>query len=130
MLEMFESQTGSPELSLANSISDTDTIIQLNEDITLLPSAPNIVTIYTADSFETILYESVNTVDDQLETVTRAFEGVAQSWSAGTSIARLLANYDTEAFKNNINELSVNLGGYEIQKDGTDASGIINFKTS
>ena len=109
MQTMYESHPGSPELTLASDITDTDTVIPLNEDVSQLPSAPNIATIYNKvnGNWETVLYESVDTANNWLETVTRGFEGTAQSWSSGTSVARLIAAHDLNALKTNVNELDV-----------------------
>lgn len=127
MQTMYSVQTGSPELTLASNIDSTVTTIPLNEDVTQLPDAPNIVTIYNTseETWETIKYESVDTANNELETVTRAFEGTAQSWSSGDTVARLLTSYDIATFKDNITENHNNLYTDEEAQDavGTIMSG-------
>lgn len=175
METMYFSQTGSPRLSLLSDITSSDKIIPVEGDVTQLPSPPNIVTIYNTKKFETILYKSININNNELEKVTRGFEGTPKKWASGDYISRILTAHDINSVQNNIIEnknnifsgnhndlsnikksdhhnkytnseavnavnaetnLSVNIDGdsdtvdgYDIQKNGTDGSGIINFKT-
>lgn len=51
--------------------------------------------------------------------VTRAFEGVAQSWGAGTRVARLFSAYDHNTFKANIEDLDNRLGNIPAPQDAS-----------
>lgn len=117
---MYSGQTGSPILTLAEDITSTDTTITLNEDVDQLPSAPNLVTIYDGQSYETILYESVDNSNNQLETITRGFEGDASSWDMDTRVTRLLTAYDVDTFKANITENQGNIKSDENIYDAVD----------
>ena len=96
-MDFYETQSGSPVTTLADSISDTDKdIVVDNGD--KLPDAPNIVTIFDEDDFETVMYEG--TASNMLTQCTRGFEGEAQSWPSGTEVARLLTAFDINSLQN------------------------------
>ncbi len=76
----------SPVTYLTNGIDDSITTIKV-DDITKLPTAPNIATIGEGADSETIRYEDKSA--DSLTGVTRGFEGEAKVWSKGTPIANV-----------------------------------------
>lgn len=76
----------SPVTYLTNGIDDSITTIKV-DDITKLPTAPNIATIGEKENSETIQYEG--TSGSNLVNVTRGFEGEAREWNKGTPIANV-----------------------------------------
>ncbi|WP_314587928.1 hypothetical protein [Paenibacillus terrigena] len=67
----------------------------------VLPPAPNLMTIGNDETAETVRYTVIN--GNRL-TVERGFQGVAKSWSAGTKVARYFTAYDHDTFRENIIE--------------------------
>lgn len=103
MLEMYRGQANSPETSLANNISDTETTIYvLNGGV--LPDAPSLLVIGgDSPTAETVLM--VDKTIDML-TVQRGIEGTQKAWNSGTVIARNFTAEDHNRFIDNINELN------------------------
>ncbi|MDY8095878.1 glycosyl hydrolase family 28-related protein [Paenibacillus polymyxa] len=99
MKTMYPAQANSPGTELAVTIDATQDIITLI-DGSLVPNAPNLLTIGTDESAETIFYG--DKIDNQLFSVTRGFQGMAQSWVAGTKVARNLTAYDIDTIHENI----------------------------
>ena len=181
MQNMYPVISGSPVTALTNSINSTQTTITV-DDASKLPAAPNYATIGKDNTaYEVISYTGIST--NNLTGVTRGVEGTAQSFNAGTEVARYITKADIDDIQSNIGELdtvtstsnptvnddtysigkvwvntsndkafvcldnaagaavwigttlqtsevtSSNWGDYEIQKDGIDGTGVINFKT-
>jgi hypothetical protein len=98
---MYSGKINSPSTTLATPINNSDTTIVL-VDASVLPAAPNIFVIgYDTDSPETIFYPSTPSLN-VLSGVTRAFQGVAQSWIVNSKIARMFTEYDYNALVNNL----------------------------
>jgi len=106
---MFKPQAGSPSSELASGIDDEVTVIEV-DDVSILPDAPNILTMVDGDSFETIIYQEVDEETNELRQVTRAVEGTAQSWEAGQEIARLITAQDIDILQNRLSALIDYLG--------------------
>ncbi|MPY20046.1 hypothetical protein [Paenibacillus glucanolyticus] len=106
MKTMYPAQVNSPGTELAAAIDAVQDTIQV-ADGSVLPEGPNLLTIGTDEAAETILYTGKN--GDELTGVTRRFQGIAQSWAAGTKVARYFTAYDHDAAVNNISELSMGL---------------------
>jgi len=90
---MFAPQAGSPSAELASGIDAEVTVIEV-DDVSILPDAPNILTMTDGDSFETVIYQEVDSVTNELKQVTRGVEGQAQSWSMGEEIRRNITARD------------------------------------
>lgn len=105
--EMYPAQVNSLQTELAVAIDAGQTTIIL-ADASVVPIAPNLLTIGTDESAETVLYTGKSGND--LTGVTRGFQGTAQSWPAGSKVARYFTAYDADTFRENIavlqNELS------------------------
>lgn len=101
MREMYPGSVNSKQTELAQAINETQTTFTVL-DGTVLPPAPNVLTLGTDESAETVLYTGLsgNTVSG----VIRGFEGTAKSWTVGTKLARYFTAYDHNAFLNNILE--------------------------
>lgn len=103
-VQMYEGQVNSPTTTLASPIDSDDTSI-IVADGSILPTAPNLLTIGTDEDAETVLMtEKVGNV----LTVTRAIEGTAISWDVGESIGRMFTAYDYNALKSNVEDLEIN----------------------
>lgn len=106
MKTMYPAQVNSPGTELAGAIDAAQDTIQV-ADGAVLPDGPNLLTIGTDEAAETILY--TGKTGDELTGVTRGFQGTAQSWAAGTKVARYFTAYDHDAAVSNISELSTGL---------------------
>ena len=98
---MYPGMVNSPETTITNNISESDTIIYVL-DSARVPELPNLMTLGTGTNAETVLVTAIN---DKALTVQRGFQGIAKSWPAGTVIARNFTEYDYGALKNNIEDL-------------------------
>ncbi|WP_339292737.1 hypothetical protein MKY48_08715 [Paenibacillus sp. FSL W8-0187] len=106
MKTMYPAQVNSPGTELAAAIDAAQDTIQV-ADGSVLPDGPNLLTIGTDEAAETILY--TDKTGDELTGITRGFQGTAQSWAAGTKVARYFTAYDHDAAIGNISELSTGL---------------------
>ena len=109
---MFSPQAGSPAAELAAGITDTDTVIPL-VDVSIVPAAPNILTMQGENSFETIIYEEVDEGTNELKQVTRGVEGTAQSWTSGQEIARNMTAQDIRSIQEMITMIAYDFYGQE-----------------
>jgi hypothetical protein len=100
MPKMYPAQVNSPQTTLASGIDDTQTTATV-ADGSKLPDAPNILVLGDGETAETILYTSK--VGNNLSGITRAFQGAASSWNAGTGVARFFTAYDQSSMQDNIN---------------------------
>mgnify|MGYP001487881949 CR=1 FL=1 len=98
---MYPGLVNSPETTLTNGISETDTLIYVL-DPARVPEPPNLMTLGTGTNAETVLVTAIN---DNALTVQRGFQGIAKAWPAGTVIARNFTEYDYGALKDNIEDL-------------------------
>ena len=101
MLEMYKGVANSPETTITNNISESDTLIYVLDE-TRVPEPPNLMVLGTGVSAETI---KVISIDGNALTVERGFQGVPRSWNAGTVIARNFTEYDYNALVENIKTL-------------------------
>src|SRR5690349_19747509 len=98
-LPMYAAMVNSPSTEIAADISETATEIKVL-DASKLPAAPNLVTVGSDETAETILY--TGKTGNTLTGCTRGFEGTAKGWAAGTQAARNHTAYDYEAGRANI----------------------------
>ena len=108
MLKMYRGMVNSPETIITNSINAEDTIIYVLDETKVPEELPNLMTLGTGTSAETVKVLEVNRNTKAL-TVERGFQGVARSWSVGTVIARNFTEYDYNALMENINTLRKNM---------------------
>lgn len=99
MLDMYKGVVNSPETTITNDISNTDTLIYVLDDARVPDELPNLMTIGTGTNAETI---KVISKTGSALTVVRGFQGVAKTWNAGTIIARNFTEYDYEALRGNL----------------------------
>lgn len=116
MATMYDGIVNSPVTTLSAGITiDATTLPLINASV--VPAGPNICTIGTGEDAETILYTGKSGSD--LTGVTRAFEGIAKAWDAGTVVARNFTNYDYATLKGRIENLDVvNVKDYSVVGDG------------
>jgi len=107
MLQMYKGAINSPETIITNNISNTDTLIYVQDETKVPTDLPNLMVLGTGISAETI---KVLSISGLAITVERAFQGTAKTWNAGTTIARNFTEYDYEALKSNVEELNDNQG--------------------
>jgi len=105
MLEMFKGMVNSPETTITNDINAEDTIIYVLDETNVPEELPNLMTLGTGTSAETVKVLEVN---GNALTVERGFQGVPRKWNAGSVIARNFTEYDYNALKENIETLKEN----------------------
>lgn len=105
MQPMYPAVTNSPSTQLALKITAEETEIYVLST-NGLPPAPNLLTIGSDETAETVRYTKI---DGTKLTVERAFQGVAKSWSEGTRVARYFTAYDHDTFMSNIGDLDARL---------------------
>jgi hypothetical protein len=115
---IYEGITNSPPTKLSSSITALQTTIEV-DDITCLPSAPNIATIGNEVTAETISYTGIS--GNILTGVTRGIDvtgtyGIARAWNKGIVVARNLTKYDFDA----IQEFAKQPGSQGIQGEKGD----------
>lgn len=114
MQTMYSGLVNSPETTITNNISNSDTIIYVLDPSRVPADLPNLMTLGTGTNAETV---KVTEVDGNALTVERGFQGTLAAWPAGTVIARNFTEYDYNALKENIAEL--NTGKEALIKNAT-----------
>ena len=103
LVTMYPAQANSPETSLSGALTAAGTTVNV-VDGSVLPEAPNLLTIGADGSTETVLMTEKN---GNVLTVTRAQNGTtARAWSAGDVIARYFTAADQTAMQENIKKLN------------------------
>lgn len=102
---MYPAQSYSPQTTLTTAASASDTTFTV-EDGTKLPTPPNLLVMgsYGDPAQETILYTVKS--GNLLSGITRAVEGIAVQWDAGTTIARYFTAKDYDTLRANITALN------------------------
>ncbi len=105
MLEMYRGMINSPETTITNDINAEDTIIYVLDETKVPEELPNLMTLGTGTSAETVKVLEVN---GNALTVERGFQGVPRNWNAGSVIARNFTEYDYNALVENVKTLKEN----------------------
>ncbi|WP_342479515.1 hypothetical protein [Paenibacillus sp. FSL F4-0097] len=101
---MYPAIANSPGTELSVALTTAATTIAVVA-ATKLPAAPNVFTIGTDESSETILYTGKS--GNSLTGCTRGFDGTTpKAWAIGSKVARYYTAYDHEAFRKNLTDLS------------------------
>ncbi|ETT31682.1 putative tail fiber protein [Paenibacillus sp. FSL R5-192] len=128
MLEtMYPAAVNSRQTELAEAIDDTQTSFTVL-DGSVLPPAPNLLTLGTDESAETVLY--TGKTDNEITGVTRGFESGAVSWAAGTKLARFFTAHDHDTFRENIADLDQRLSDIVIPPASLTEQGIVMLSKS
>ncbi|OME25817.1 hypothetical protein BSK63_28215, partial [Paenibacillus odorifer] len=94
---MYPAIANSPGTELSAALTTAATTIAV-VDATKLPAAPNVFTIGTDESSETVLYTGKS--GNSLTGCTRGFDGTTpKAWAIGSKVARYYTAYDHEAFR-------------------------------
>lgn len=105
LLTMYPGKVNSPITSLVTGLSiDGMSLTVANPAV--IPNAPNIITIGSDSTAETVLYDDVTLNANgtaTLQIAQRAFQGFAKAWPAGSIIARTITEYDISTLQNNVN---------------------------
>ncbi|WP_339309789.1 tail fiber protein [Paenibacillus sp. FSL k6-2145] len=128
MLEtMYPAAVNSKQTELAEAIDDTQTSFTVL-DGSVLPPAPNLITLGTDESAETVLY--TEKTGNEITGVTRGFESGAVSWAAGTKLARFFTAHDHDTFRENIADLDQRLSDIVIPPASLTEQGIVMLSNS
>ncbi|QAT43432.1 pyocin knob domain-containing protein [Aminipila luticellarii] len=127
MQEMYKGMVNSPETTITNSISNSDTLIYVLDPTRVPDQLPNLMTLGTGTNAETI---KVLSIDGNTLTVERGFQGNPAAWSTGTIIARNFTEYDYRAFKENIEDLEANKATKTEVQETSNKIGILSNLTT
>lgn len=105
---MYSAAINSRQTELSAAVDATQTTITVL-DVSVIPAAPNLLTLGTDETAETILYTGIS--GSNLTGVTRGFQGSAKAWPIGTKVARYFTAYDHDTFRGNIADLDTRVGG-------------------
>lgn len=100
---MYAPQANSPTTSTVGNLTTSSTSVTVL-DASVLPSPPMLLVLGgDTENAETVLCtaKSTNTL-----TLTRAVEGTARAWTAGTAVARLFTAMDLKVVQDNITALN------------------------
>ncbi|GGF86956.1 hypothetical protein [Paenibacillus aceti] len=123
MKTMYSAQANSPGTELAEAITAQQTTIKVVDPSAVL-DGPNLLTIGTDESSETILYTKKN--GTVLTGVTRGYQGKAQSWGTGIKVARYVTAYDHDTFKENIEDLYKQIDATDLTTTLGPGTSVIN----
>ncbi|MNR93707.1 Sialidase [compost metagenome] len=107
---MYPAAINSRQTELSAAVDATQTTITVL-DVSVIPAAPNQLTIGTDETAETITYTGVS--GSNLTGVTRGFQGTAKAWPVGTKVARYFTAYDHDTFRSNITDLNTRVNAAE-----------------
>lgn len=113
---MFSAKPNSPQTTLTAQISADATSLTVF-DGSVLPSAPNLLTLGTDENAEVVYYTTLsgNTVSG----LVRGYSGTTASvWAEGIQVSREYTSYDHDAFINNINALQNDVAALDTEVDG------------
>jgi hypothetical protein len=99
---MYKGMVNSPETTITNNISNSDTLIYVLDPTRVPSELPNVMTLGTSSNAETV---KVLSMDGSALTVERGFQGTPIAWNVGTIIARNFTEYDYEALRINVSNL-------------------------
>ncbi|WP_405117851.1 pyocin knob domain-containing protein [Paenibacillus sp. FSL H8-0317] len=117
MLEtMYPAAVNSRQTELAEAINDSQTSFTVL-DGSVLPPAPNLLSLGTDESAETVLY--TGKTGNEITGVTRGFESGAASWAAGTKLSRYFTAHDHDTFRENITDLDQRLSNIPAPQDAS-----------
>ncbi|WP_217597177.1 hypothetical protein [Cohnella sp. GbtcB17] len=100
---MYPAMVNSPQTELSAGIDAAQTTVPVT-DASKLPPAPNLATIGSDETAETILY--TGKTGNTLTGVTRGYQGTAKAWTTGVKVARLFTAADWDAARNNLQDLA------------------------
>ncbi|WP_068616611.1 hypothetical protein [Paenibacillus tuaregi] len=114
---MYPAAVNSKQTELSAPIDATQTTIPVL-DISVLPAAPNLLTVGTDETAETILYTGIS--GSNLTGVTRGFQGTAKAWTQGTKLARYFTAYDHDTVRDNLADLDTRVMAAQTKADGAE----------
>lgn len=115
---MYPAIANSPGTELSADIAAADTTISVL-DASKLPEAPNLITVGSDETAETVLY--TGKTGNDLTGCTRGFNGTAaKGWSTGAKVARLFTAYDHDTFRANISDLDTRVTAAQAKADAAE----------
>lgn len=124
---MYAPQAGSPATILSSDLNVGDSVISV-QDVSVLPEAPNMVTLTGENVFESIVYEAKDETNNELTQITRAVQGTEESWSSGSEIKRTMTAQDIRSLQDWLLSLIVNTG-YGSQEGSIKKTSTIDLYT-
>jgi hypothetical protein len=126
---MYPGFVNSPQTELVEAIDDTQTTIEVT-DASNLPDGPNLATIGSDETAETIRYDEI--IGNELTGVERGFQGASKAWGAGSKVARQYTAYDHDAARENIADIdgrvAAQMADFEEHVDNTTTAHGVNTR--
>ena len=105
---MYQAKSNSPQTTLTAIIAADATTLTVF-DGSVLPPAPNMLTLGTDENAEVVYYSTLS--GNVVSGLVRGYSGTTASvWEEGTQVSREFTSYDHDTFITNINALNTDLG--------------------
>lgn len=116
---MYQAKSNSPQTTLTAIIAADATTLTVF-DGSVLPPAPNMLTLGTDENAEVVYYSTLS--GNVVSGLVRGYSGTTASvWEEGTQVSREFTSYDHDTFIANINALNTATTGLQ-SKYATDAT--------
>lgn len=123
---MYQAKSNSPQTTLTAIIAADATTLSVF-DGSVLPPAPNMLTLGTDENAEVVYYSTLS--GNVVSGLVRGYSGTTASvWEEGTQVSREFTSYDHDTFITNINALQSDVSGLQttvtgkLSKYATDAT--------
>lgn len=113
---MYQAKSNSPQTTLTAIIAADATTLTVF-DGSVLPPAPNILTLGTDENAEVVYYSTLS--GNVVSGLVRGYSGTTASvWEEGTQVSREFTSYDHDTFITNINALQSDVSGLQTTVTG------------
>ena len=113
---MYQAKSNSPQTTLTAIIAADATTLSVF-DGSVLPPAPNMLTLGTDENAEVVYYSTLS--GNVVSGLVRGYSGTTASvWEEGTQVSREFTSYDHDTFITNINALQSDVSGLQTTVTG------------
>ena len=113
---MYQAKSNSPQTTLTAIIAADATTLTVF-DGSVLPPAPNMLTLGTDENAEVVYYSTLS--GNVVSGLVRGYSGTTASvWEEGTQVSRELTSYDHDTFISNIESLQDDVDALDTEVDG------------
>ena len=113
---MYQAKSNSPQTTLTAIIAADATTLTVF-DGSVLPPAPNMLTLGTVENAEVVYYSTLS--GNVVSGLVRGYSGTTASvWEEGTQVSREFTSYDHDTFISNIESLQDDVDALDTEVDG------------
>ena len=113
---MYQAKSNSPQTTLTAIIAADATTLTVF-DGSVLPPAPNMLTLGTDENAEVVYYSTLS--GNVVSGLVRGYSGTTASvWEEGTQVSREFTSYDHDTFISNIESLQDDVDALDTEVDG------------